>query len=362
MMKDIFWQSLSRFESYDFVSQWYQKAHQRRPNAAKISQINACFIQGREYFSNAATSAMSVKPLLLYYGVLSLSRGVILANNPFKKEESLKKSHGLEQVEWQGILKGGIKDVLELQIRSNDGTFSELVEVCHNLNTMYKFQGPTDRMGSDGHDLGDIEFATGQSFLTLDDLVSRLLPTAGMYEEITGRPRKMFTGCRIVSHPPGTHFAFPLVGIPSALKTLGNGKNVIIGSSNQVAPGFMQSDDVGDTLIFVHQNRAAYKLAIKLFPVSHYGSGEFMAVILDFPNGDKMTEFFKLYLISYCLGMLSRYFPSIWMALLRNEKGDFAQPLLVRSVEAIEGDFPKNVLHQLTGYPKRLTRMQERPT
>ena len=222
MMKDIHWQSLSRFESYDFVARWYGKAHQRKPNAAKVSQINTCFIQGREYFSNAASSAISVKPLLLYYGALSLSRGVILANNPRKKEESLRKSHGLEPGDWQGTLKGGIKDVLELQIRATDGTFSELVEVCHNLKTMHKFQGPTDRMGSDGHSLGDIEFATGQSMLTLGDLISRMLQTAGMYEEITGRSSRMFTGCRIASHPPGTHFAFPLVGIPPELKKLNN--------------------------------------------------------------------------------------------------------------------------------------------
>ena len=228
---------------------------------------------------------MSVKPLLLYYGALSLSRGVILANNPNKKEESLKKSHGLEPIDWQGTLRGGIKDVLELQIRSTDGTFSELVEVCYNLKTMHKFQGPTDRIGSDGHNLGEIRFDTNKSLLTLDDLISRLLQTGGMYEELTGRPRKMFAGCRIVSHPPGTHFAFPLVGIPSELKKLNDGKNVIIGSSNQVAPGLMQSDDAGDALIFVHQDHAAYELAKKLFPVSHYGSGEFMSVILDFPNG-----------------------------------------------------------------------------
>ena len=128
------WQSLSRFESYDFVARWYKKAHERAPKAAKISQINACFTQGREYFANAATAAMSVKPLLLYYGILSLSRGVILANHPYKKEESLMPSHGLEQVDWQHTLSGGIKNVLELRIRSTAGTFSELVEVCHNLN------------------------------------------------------------------------------------------------------------------------------------------------------------------------------------------------------------------------------------
>ena len=207
---------------------------------------------------------MSVKPLLLYYGALSLGRGVILANNPNKKEESLKKSHGLEPCDWQGTLKGGIKDVLELAIRTSGGTFSELVEVCYNLNTMYKL-GPTDRVGSDGHDLGDIKFVTDHSILTLDDLISRLLQTAGMYEEITGRPSKLFS-CRIASHPPGTHFAFPFVGIPSELRKLSNGKNVIIDSSNQIAPGFRQSDDAGDTLI--HQDHATYELAKKLFPVS----------------------------------------------------------------------------------------------
>lgn len=355
-MKDIYWQSLARFESFDFVARWYKDAHKREPNAAKVSQINACFIQGREYFSNAASAAMSVKPLLLYYGVLSLSRGVILANNPYKKEESLTKSHGLEPGDWQDTLKDGIKNVLELEIRATNGTFFELVEVCHNLKTMYKFQGPTNKMGSDGHNLGAIKFATDQGMLALDDLISRLLQTAGMYEVITGRPSRMFVGCRIASHPPGTHFAFPLVGIPSELRKLIDGKNVIIGSSNQIAPGLRQRDDAGDALIFVHQDTATYELAKKLFPVSHYGSGEYMSVILDFPNGDRMTEFFKLYLVSYCLGMLSRYFPSVWMALLRNVKGDFAQPLLVRAVEAIESDFPENVLHQLTGYPKKLPR------
>ena len=355
MMKHIHWQSLSRFESYDFVARWYEKAHKRKPKSGKVSQINACFIQGREYFSNAASSAMSVKPLLLYYGALSLGRGVILANNPNKNEEALKKSHGLEPGDWQGTLKGGIRDVLELGIRSADGTFSELVEVCYNLKTMHKFAGPTDEVVSDGHNLGDIRFVKDQSTLTLDDLISRLLQTAEMYEEITGRPRKMFIGCRIASHPPGTHFAFPLVGIPPELKKLHDGRNVIIGSSNQIAPGFMQSDDAGDSLIFVHQDHATYELAKKLFPVSHYGSGEFMLVFLDFPNGDKITEFFKLYLVSYCLGMLSRYFPSVWMGLLRNDKGDFAQPLLIRAVEAIESHFPENVLYQMTGYPKKLT-------
>ena len=91
-----------------------------------------------------------------------------------------------------------------------------------------------------------------------------------------------------------------------------------------------------------------------MFPVSHYGGeGEYMVVILDFPNGDKLTEFTKLYLVSYILGMLARYHPSIWTALLRNEKGDFAQPLLLDAVEAIEKSFASQLSLQLGGIVRK---------
>ena len=104
-----------------------------------MKQINACFAHGREYFRNAARSDMEVKPLLLYYGVLLCCRGVILAKDPDKKEESLKPRHGLETVDWQHTLSGGIKNVLELRIRATDGTFGELVDVCGHLKTLHVF-------------------------------------------------------------------------------------------------------------------------------------------------------------------------------------------------------------------------------
>ncbi len=67
------WHAISRFESHDLVKAWYKETHGREPNNAKISQVNAFFSQGREYFRNAVFADLSVKPLLLYYGVLSLS-------------------------------------------------------------------------------------------------------------------------------------------------------------------------------------------------------------------------------------------------------------------------------------------------
>lgn len=285
--------------------------------------------------------------MLLYYGVLSCCRGVILANSPDKKEESLKPRHGLEPVDWQSTLSGGIKNILELEIRATDGTFRELVDVCWHLNTLHLFLGPTNDMGSTGQRLGDVGFAMDGSHLSLGDLLSRLLQTGLAFPELTGRPAKMFRGARIASHPPGVHLAFPLVGIPDELKRLVDGQYVRVGSSNQVSPGLRQGDDAEDTLIFVRRDSETH---LDAFPVSHYGGeGEYMVVVLDFANGDKLTEFIKLYLISYVLGMLVRYHPSIWTSLLRNEKGDFAQPLLVEAVEAIERDFAQQLSLQLGG-------------
>ena len=346
MAEGIHWKYIARFESYDFVVNWYRKAHGKEATAAKVAQINACFAQGREYFRNAKLSAMSVRPLLLYYGVLSCCRGVILANNHQKKEESLKPRHGLEVVDWQNTLSGGIKHVLELRIRATNGTFRELVDVCWHLNTVYLFSGPTNERVSSGQPLGDLRFAADRSLLTLDDLISRLKQTGHEYPRLINRSGKTFSGARIASHPPGVHLAFPLVGIPDELRKLEDGRNILIGSSNQVAPGLRQGDDAGDCLIFVRQENNAHYDAL---PVSHYGSGEFMSVILDFPNGDKLTEFIKLYLVSYVLGMLVRYHPSMWVALMRNENGDFVQPLLVDAVEAIENDFAQELSKQLTG-------------
>jgi hypothetical protein len=62
----------------------------------------------------------------LYYGVLSFSRGLILFRDPRKKEESLAGKHGLEAIDWRGVLANGILRVLDLRVGMTSGTFHEL--------------------------------------------------------------------------------------------------------------------------------------------------------------------------------------------------------------------------------------------
>ena len=350
-MKSQEWHALSRFESHDLVKAWYKKTHGKEPNAAKVSQVNALFIQGREYFRNVALADMSVKPLLLYYGVLSLSRGAILLNNPSKKEESLEPRHGLEIVDWQGTLKAGIKNVLELQIRATSGTFRELVEACPNKHIELCFYSPTKTKVVVDHDLGDITLSNNGSLLSLHDLLSRLMQTTFDYQEITGRKSKWFPVV-ITVHPTETHFALMSPHVIPDFEALIDGKSVLLKSTIQSWPNLPIDSIPQYSLVFRHEADKSHQ---KKFPVFHYTDGhQSMIGILDFPNKDKLSEFFKLYLTSYALGMLARYYPSKWMALLRNSPGDFAQPLILKAIEAIETHFPAELSRQVRQHPTAL--------
>ena len=122
-----FWDYVSPFESYDYVSRWYAKVHGEKADIAKVREINAAFAQGRMYFENARAASMGVKPVLLYYGVLSLCTGLVLCRDREKTERTLAHLHGLSRCGWEELLATGIGNVLALKIRGEKrGTHTSL--------------------------------------------------------------------------------------------------------------------------------------------------------------------------------------------------------------------------------------------
>lgn len=65
------WEGLSFYESTDLVARFYEEYHHSKLQEHKASEIVSQLSQGREYFSSASSSAEIVRPLLVYYGVLS---------------------------------------------------------------------------------------------------------------------------------------------------------------------------------------------------------------------------------------------------------------------------------------------------
>jgi len=124
------WHFLREFESKDLVKRYYQKMHGLELNSKKAFEITSAFIQGREYFSSYSKADISVQPLLLYYGIVSLSRGLILFLQPKSQENNLVPSHGLSIINIQDVITS--KKYQELEISTTRGTFKELIYATNN--------------------------------------------------------------------------------------------------------------------------------------------------------------------------------------------------------------------------------------
>src|ERR1700737_3167919 len=118
--------NLAVFESSDLVRGLYKRRHQLELNAGTAREITTSRAQGRQYFAELRSVGELARPLVLFYGVMALSRAAILFLKPGAKEESLSQGHGLTAHNWQQSLAGGIKHVPELQLKVATGTFTEL--------------------------------------------------------------------------------------------------------------------------------------------------------------------------------------------------------------------------------------------
>ena len=94
------WQQLSLYESKDLVSGFYEGYHGGDITAEKAKEIKSHLAQGREFFSSASQTCELIRPLLICYGVLSLSRGLILFLDLISREGTISNSHGLG-FDWQ---------------------------------------------------------------------------------------------------------------------------------------------------------------------------------------------------------------------------------------------------------------------
>ena len=136
------WANLSLYESTDLVRSIFKQRHGRELSAGKAREIVSAVAQGREYFSAASEAGLLVRPLLQYYGVLSLSRSLILLLNSNPPETSLPPKHGLSHVGWGNLLATDQPRPADLEVKITNGTFLSLLENTQNSDVSAVFTGP----------------------------------------------------------------------------------------------------------------------------------------------------------------------------------------------------------------------------
>ena len=259
-----------------------------------------------------------------------------------KKEESLTPGHGLVTVGWAETLSGGIGKLLLLEVEATKGTFTEFVEALGNGQS-YAWLNPNLQTGRFRKDYGAPSFLTDGTKLSLGDLLSRERELAAEFEIANDGWGNTDFG-RVLALEDRVRVHFMTI----------TGDDRVAGLKAYQFPASavysQQPDPIHGTLPTACVEMLAEGEARKeLLPMAYKQDTQVGWLVRPFANGDNLIDIHRLVIESYILGMLCRYFPSKWMALLGSDKGDIARSVILAAIDRIEREFPKLLTDQLPG-------------
>jgi hypothetical protein len=336
------WERLSLYESRDLLSRFFRERHGRQLEEKKACEIIAHLTQGRGFFESAQKSSELVRPLLLYYGVQALSRGLILFLEPRLREFALSPSHGVATKAWQGILsQEGIDGLPNLLLNiTTSGTFRMLSEVTRNVDRCLVHEVFVS------HSPRYLLSRTGTATITIEPpitisikmVLERLVDLGTIFATTFESPPQCFQVLlRIRSEDTGTDICvldteLEMPDVGHIFPTLGQPTSKLL-------------DGINGTFYCINHASKSELLA-KLPPIKSDMEGK-TYIVRPLPNDLDLSTLALLYLIAYSMGMLARYFPSKWQSLLNSSKGDFAFPLMKAATRVVEERFPQLVLQEL---------------
>ncbi|MBI3418292.1 MAG: hypothetical protein HY043_23630 [Verrucomicrobia bacterium] len=326
-MNDEVWQQLLSLESRDVTAQWFERIHANELNARRAKEINSAAKQAREYFRGAFQSQYSVRPLLTFYGVACLSRAVLLLLRRSGGEETLTGSHGLETANWGQVMSGetanSLRCLLELRVRTTAGLFHDFVTQTENRTSIHVRSSKVDwRICYDVPEKGDE--------VSLGDLLARIPDLHADYSSPTRVP--LYAAVNEMTYSEDAGF---------------NAKV----RSEQFTPlkpfyeqqGFTVTPTAG--CVELSADSKTFQKRTPLFVHSYvhktFGSIPTLHMAQPFPSDSCYSQLSITYMVSYILGMLVRYYPTHWMALIQGDKGDTCWPTINRAQHFVEQSFPE---------------------
>lgn len=323
------WQQLLSLESRDITQKWFARIYSRELNARRAREINAAAKQAHEYFRNASNSSYTVRPLLTFYGVASLSRALLLLLKADGGEEGLTAGHGLETVGWGDVMSGdiaaGLTRLGDLKIRTRAGLFSDFVKHTNNRISIHVSTAGVDwRLWYD-IPKSDEEFSVADLFSRIPDLqqdysnISDVIRYASV-NEMTYTHDKGFRAK--VSKKPFSQFKAVYEGF-----------------------GYTATYE-GDWCIITCDAKTLEKekpLFIHSYMHKMFGMFPRLFLAEPFSGGARYSQLCITYMVSYVLGMLVRYYPTHWISLVQGAKGDSMWPTINRAQQLVEQSYPELV-------------------
>ena len=329
-MRSETWQRLLSMETRDAVGAWHTRIFASELNARRIKEITSSAKQAREFFRNSEGSDNSVKPLLSFYGVASLSRATLLLLKKGSGEASLTPGHGIETVGWATTLSGeistGLTGLESLRIKTCGGLFSEFMRETNNRMCMHVNFSSVD--WEIAYDLPLI----GEE-LTLGDLLSRIPDLLNEYKRIPRVSNHAYVNSMTYTEQDGFYARV-------------NAKMFKTFQDSYEALGFSAKYD-GDWCD-VRASKEVFSAKPPQFMHTYinktFGSIPTLQIVKPFESGTRYSQLAVTYLLSYCLGMLARYFPTHWVSLFSADKGDRLWPVMNSAQKYIDTSYPELVV------------------
>lgn len=326
-MNSTVWNALLNYESRELVAREFADRHPgwKGSRSKEVAyEVCATLRQARSYFNSATDADAAIKPLLLYYGALGLARGLILFTGHKMREANLDQKHGLTAKGWASELATEGKGIEGLTINLDaSGTFRELVAAVSN-QTLVSFNSSAVQWSCVHKPLG--EEAMNIHF---GDLIRRMPAVAGFTRRWLQLPPCFVAVHSIISSEP------------LILKTIcSEADRDCLPAIFGAIPWTIIDKDV--TFVDVKLTPGAVAPYIWSDREGPLGIGN-AYLIEDFYNV-QFCQIAAVFVAAYTLGMLARYYPSHWTALIRNERHDAALPTIQTLIGYVEKKFPEMVL------------------
>lgn len=342
----------------------------------QAKQISYCIKQAEEYFQAASNISSATKPLLLYYGSVSLSQALVLLTNDgtysfdYLREKSTEKHHGLELKNFKlpkNIENKGINELLSLiscniytRSKTPIGFFKNFYKslvptsisiphkTTHHGKNMHQAHSgaqpcadvqPIDEIKDTTFNCYNLSSCLSDCYTTLKELGERPKICRGSiktdnaiyYKKINGKeePDKLIETFTAIIDDINQNEKEKLLSFLNSKKC--PLKETTSLSNSMILKHVVQTKNGEDRKPFYHPD------------------------MVDDLNGDiyyiidptlYIHESASLFIILYCLGMLSRYYPDIWMKMI-NENVIFYE-FIDSLMQIAEKKFPNLILDQMT--------------
>ncbi len=325
-MNDI-WHFLREFESKDLVKKFYRKKHNLELSSAKAREVTSAFVQGREYFDSYSKADISVRPLLLYYGMVSLSRGLILCLEPRTRENNIKPAHGLSLINVSETLK--TKKYEDLELKTSNGTFKELIKATGNksyfrcsssgINALITYDVPKEDFY---FKLLDIAYNLPDLKLFVESWLGEKIPTS-----LINKWLKRENG-KCISHLHGNH-----------------NKEFCEKIFNKEVFGELTIHNTDSETIVEHSDKVLPQTAQMWISTFGMMGDPFITPALK--SKVFLNNISFMFAASYVFGMISRYYPSIWNDINKGIANDSIFPFVINLMSFLETKYPQIILDYL---------------